>query len=127
MALYLLVTMVPFALLAPVVGPLLDRFRHGRRYALAATMLGRAFLAWLISDYIPASGSTRPRSGCWRCPARTAWPAAPPCPGCCRTGSGCPRPAPGRRVYGTVAGAMVAPIGLAAFWFGPQWPLRVAA
>ncbi|MET8064720.1 MFS transporter, partial [Micromonospora sp. NPDC005313] len=27
----------------------------------------------------------------------------------------------------TVAGALVAPIGLAAFWFGPQWPLRVAS
>ena len=49
-ALYLLITMVPFALLAPVVGPLLDHFRHGRRYALAATMLGRAFLAYVISD-----------------------------------------------------------------------------
>src|SRR5918998_2534166 len=55
-ALYLLVTMVPFAMLAPVVGPLLDHFRHGRRYALAATMLGRAFLAWLISDYIHGFG-----------------------------------------------------------------------
>src|SRR6476469_8218069 len=43
-ALYLFITMVPFALLAPVVGPLLDRFRHGRRWALAVTMLGRAFL-----------------------------------------------------------------------------------
>ena len=49
-ALYLLVTMLPFALLAPVVGPLLDRFRHGRRYALALTFLGRAFLAYLISE-----------------------------------------------------------------------------
>jgi hypothetical protein len=49
-ALYLLITMVPFALLAPVIGPLLDHFRHGRRYALAVTMLGRAFLAWMISD-----------------------------------------------------------------------------
>jgi hypothetical protein len=29
-------------------------------------------------------------------------------------------------VYGTFAGAVVAPIGVAAFWFGPQWPLRVA-
>ena len=48
-ALYLLVTMVPFALLAPLVGPLLDRFRHGRRYALATTMLGRGVLAWVIS------------------------------------------------------------------------------
>src|SRR5512146_771155 len=51
-ALYLLITMVPFALLAPVVGPLLDRFRHGRRYALAATMLGRAVLTWVIADNI---------------------------------------------------------------------------
>ena len=31
-------------------------FRHGRRYALAATMLGRAFLAWLMSDYIHGFG-----------------------------------------------------------------------
>src|SRR4030095_15897342 len=51
-ALYLLITMLPFALLAPVVGPVLDRFRHGRRYALATTMLGRAFLAYVISEHI---------------------------------------------------------------------------
>ena len=51
-ALYLFITMVPFAILAPIVGPVLDRFRHGRRYALAVTMLGRAFLAWAISDYL---------------------------------------------------------------------------
>src|SRR4029078_12714401 len=50
--LYLLVTMVPFALLSPLVGPLLDRFRHGRRYALATTMLGRGVLAWVIADNI---------------------------------------------------------------------------
>src|SRR3981189_188285 len=50
--LYLLVTMLPFALLAPAVGPVLDRFRRGRRYALAVTMLGRAFLAYLISEHI---------------------------------------------------------------------------
>jgi hypothetical protein len=30
-------------------------------------------------------------------------------------------------VYGTFAGALVAPIGVAAFWVGPQWSLRVAA
>jgi MFS family permease len=47
-ALYLLVTMAPFALLAPVLGPLLDRFRHGRRFAIAATMLARATLAVVI-------------------------------------------------------------------------------
>src|SRR5918995_5955286 len=53
-ALYLLVTMAPFALLAPLVGPVLDRFRHGRRYALATTMLARAFLAFAIADRLDA-------------------------------------------------------------------------
>ena len=42
-ALYLLITMAPFAVMAPVIGPLLDRFRHGRRYAIATTMLVRCF------------------------------------------------------------------------------------
>src|SRR4051794_8364725 len=47
-ALYLLITMAPFALLAPVLGPLLDRFRHGRRFAIAATLLARATLGVVI-------------------------------------------------------------------------------
>ena len=50
-ALYLLTTMAPFALLAPVVGPLLDRFSHGRRIALAATFLARAALAWALAGH----------------------------------------------------------------------------
>jgi MFS family permease len=48
-ALYLLFTMVPFAVVAPVIGPVLDRFRHGRRYALALTMLGRAFFCYYMA------------------------------------------------------------------------------
>jgi MFS family permease len=47
-ALYLLITMAPFAVVAPVLGPLLDRFQHGRRLALAATMAARATLAIVI-------------------------------------------------------------------------------
>jgi len=47
-ALYLIVTMAPFAIVAPVLGPLLDRFRHGRRTALAVTMVARAVLALVI-------------------------------------------------------------------------------
>ncbi|HVV76950.1 MAG TPA: hypothetical protein VHC43_13030 [Mycobacteriales bacterium] len=47
-ALYLLITMAPFAVVAPVLGPLLDRVRHGRRAALAVTMLARAALALAI-------------------------------------------------------------------------------
>lgn len=48
-AMFLLITMVPFALLAPVIGPLLDKFRSGRRWALAVSFLARAVLAWSIA------------------------------------------------------------------------------
>jgi hypothetical protein len=43
--LYLIITMAPFAVLAPVVGPLLDRVRRGRRLAIAATLVARGVLA----------------------------------------------------------------------------------
>jgi Major Facilitator Superfamily len=56
----LLVTMVPFVLLAPVIGPVLDRVRSGRRYAMATTMLARAFLAWVMADAV--AGSSTPFS-----------------------------------------------------------------
>lgn len=48
-ALYLAVTMAPFAVIAPIIGPLLDKLQHGRRYALAGTMLGRALVAWVMA------------------------------------------------------------------------------
>ena len=48
-ALYLLVTMAPFALVAPFIGPALDRLQRGRRLALASTGLGRAVLAWIMA------------------------------------------------------------------------------
>lgn len=45
-ALYLLVTMAPFALVAPLIGPALDHMRHARRVAIAGTMLARGLLCW---------------------------------------------------------------------------------
>lgn len=45
-ALALLVTMAPFAVLAPLVGPMLDRVQDGRRYILAGTLLARGLLCW---------------------------------------------------------------------------------
>jgi MFS family permease len=51
-ALYLLVTMAPFAVLAPVLGPLLDRLQRGRRWALAAASLGRAALALVMAAHV---------------------------------------------------------------------------
>ena len=43
--LYLLITMAPFAVVAPVIGPVLDRLQHGRRWTMAGTAIGRAVLA----------------------------------------------------------------------------------
>ncbi len=45
-AVYLLVTMAPFAVLAPFIGPMLDRVHQGRRYILAGTLLARGLLCW---------------------------------------------------------------------------------
>ena len=50
-ALYLLVTMAPFTLLAPVIGPALDRVQRGRRWALAVCLVGRAVLALVMAGH----------------------------------------------------------------------------
>ncbi|KAA0943026.1 MFS transporter [Streptomyces apricus] len=51
-ALYLAITMAPFTLLAPVIGPLLDRLPHGRRAAMASAFMARAFMALLLSGAV---------------------------------------------------------------------------
>ncbi|ONI90501.1 hypothetical protein ALI22I_12280 [Saccharothrix sp. ALI-22-I] len=48
-ALYLLITVAPFALVAPVIGPALDRIQHGRRVALAASCVLRIFLSIVMA------------------------------------------------------------------------------
>ena len=55
-ALYLLLTMLPFALLVPVAGPLLDRFPHGRRNVLALTTGGRGLLTWVMAGATASLG-----------------------------------------------------------------------
>jgi len=51
-ALYLLITIAPFAVIAPLIGPALDRVQHGRRAALATSFLLRTMLAVvLIANY----------------------------------------------------------------------------
>ena len=51
-ALFLGLTMLPFAIVAPLIGPFLDRFAHGRRWAIGATMAIRAFLCWVLADAV---------------------------------------------------------------------------
>lgn len=47
-ALYLLITIAPFALIAPLIGPALDRLQTGRRLALAASFAARAVVAVVL-------------------------------------------------------------------------------
>lgn len=57
-ALYLLITIAPFAVIAPLIGPALDRLQHGRRVALAASFALRTVLVVvLIANFNGADGS----------------------------------------------------------------------
>jgi hypothetical protein len=49
--LYLLITVAPFAVVAPVIGPALDRMQHGRRWTMAGTAIGRAALALVMAAH----------------------------------------------------------------------------
>nr|WP_191910401.1 MFS transporter [Microbispora cellulosiformans] len=54
-AAYLLVTMLPFTVVAPFVGPVLDRLRSGRRYIMAGTLLARGLLCWGMAGAVHTS------------------------------------------------------------------------
>ena len=74
-ALFLALTMLPFAIVAPLIGPFLDRFGHGRRWAIGATMAIRAFLCWVLAGAVVTESTlacSRPRSACSSRPRRTA-------------------------------------------------------
>jgi MFS family permease len=47
--LFLLVTMAPFAVLAPFIGPALDRVQQGRKYLLGGTLLARGLLCYAMA------------------------------------------------------------------------------
>ncbi|MDQ1493387.1 MAG: hypothetical protein QOJ23_5901 [Actinomycetota bacterium] len=50
--LYLGITMVPFAVVAPVMGPALDRTKGGRRFMVALFALGRAVLCLFMANHL---------------------------------------------------------------------------
>ena len=131
-ALYLLITMAPFSLIAPVIGPLLDRFRNGRRYALATTLILRAFLAWVMAGAVGSKG------------AFALYPAAFGALVCSKA-YGVSRSAVVPRVlppnvtlvrgnarltlWGVLAATVAAPIGQGLTWAtdSPSWTLRLCA
>lgn len=125
---FLLLTMAPFALLAPFIGPLLDRFRHGRRWAIGTTLALRAFLCWVLAGAV-ATGSV------WLFPAALGCLVATKAYGVTRSAA-IPRLLPpgftlvsaNSRIALAGVAAMAVGGGLAGAVsrIGPDWSLRLA-
>ncbi|WP_254407243.1 MFS transporter [Streptomyces sp. GMY02] len=128
-ALYLAITMAPFTLLAPVIGPLLDRLPHGRRAAMAAAMFTRAALAVMMSAAV-ITGSLE------LYPAALGVLVASKAYGVVRSAV-VPRLLPPRfslvransrvTLAGLLATGVAAPIGAGLHQIGPKWPLYGAS
>jgi hypothetical protein len=55
--LYLIITMAPFAVIAPLLSPLLDRIRGGRRLMIFVTCGTRGVLCLFMARYVNATGA----------------------------------------------------------------------
>lgn len=127
-ALFLGLTMLPFAIVAPLIGPFLDRFSHGRRWAVGSTMAIRAFLCWVLATAVATESD-------WLFPAALGVLVASKAYGVTRAAA-VPRLVPpsltlvkaNARVSlaGIVGAAVSAPIAILASTAGPEWSLRYA-
>nr|WP_245833885.1 MFS transporter [Streptomyces aidingensis] len=124
-ALYLAVTMAPFILLAPVIGPLLDRLPHGRRAAMAAALLVRGTLALLMTGAVAHGGLVLYPAALGVMVASKAYNIV--------RAAVVPRLLPPQislvkanariTLTGLLAAGAAAPLGLVLNVIGPQWPL----
>lgn len=125
---FLLLTMAPFALLAPFLGPLLDRFSHGRRWAIGTTLALRAFLCWVLAGAV-VTGSV------WLFPAALGCLVASKAYGVTRSAA-IPRLLPDgftlvsansrMALAGVAAMAVGGGLAGAVSRIGPEWSLRLA-
>jgi hypothetical protein len=126
-ALYLVLTMAPFTVVAPLVGPFLDRFRHGRRWAIGTSTAVRGFLCWVmagavtggdISLYAAAFGCLV-ASRAYGVSRAAAVPRVLP--------EGTPLVSANSRISlaGVAGAAVAAPIGAAVAAVGAEWSLRL--
>jgi MFS family permease len=120
--------MLPFAIVAPLIGPFLDRFSHGRRWAIGSTMAIRAFLCWTLATAI-ATQST------WMYAAALGVLVSSKAYGVTKAAAAPRLVPPGVTLVkanarislaGVVGAALSAPIAGAAAYFGAEWSLRYA-
>lgn len=127
-ALYLLVTMAPFIVVAPIIGPVLDRFRHGRRGAMAGSFAVRAFLAWVLADAVarggiglyPAAFGVLVASKAYVVTRSTTVPRLLP------HGVSLVKANSKVSLAGIIGLAIGTPVAVGLAWVGPQWSLRFA-
>jgi MFS family permease len=127
-ALFLGLTMLPFAIVAPLIGPFLDKFSHGRRWAIGATFAIRGFLCWVLAGAVAADSALL-------YPAALGVLVSSKAYGVTRAAA-IPRLLPenftlvkanGRvSLAGVVGGAMAAPLAGGAAYLGAEWSLRLA-
>ncbi|HEY4376082.1 MAG TPA: MFS transporter, partial [Acidimicrobiales bacterium] len=55
---YLLITMLPFAVVSPLIGPLIDRVKSGHRYVVIGSQIGRAAMCFLMISSIKGGTPT---------------------------------------------------------------------
>ncbi len=127
-ALFLVLTMLPFAFVAPLIGPFLDRFRRGRRWAIGSTLAIRGFCCWVLAGAVADESAAFYLAALGCLVASKAY-------GVTRA-SAVPRLLPEEftlvkansriSLTGTAAAAISAPIAVGAAAIGPQWSLRYA-
>jgi MFS family permease len=127
-ALFLGLTMLPFAIVAPLLGPFLDRFSHGRRWAIGATMAIRAFMVWGLATAVTTEST-------WLFPLALGCLVSSKAYGVTRAAA-VPRLLPENltlvkansrlSLAGVVGATVSAPIAGVASAFGAEWSLRYA-
>ncbi|MET0953821.1 MAG: MFS transporter [Aeromicrobium sp.] len=128
-ALFLVLTMLPFAIVAPLIGPFLDRFRRGRRWAIGATLAIRAFCCWVLAGAVVDESPAFYFAALGCLVASKAY-------GVTRA-SAVPRLLPEAftlvkansriSLTGTAAAAISAPLAVGAATIGAEWALRYGA
>src|SRR5919112_423231 len=127
-ALFLGLTMLPFAVVAPLIGPVLDRFGQGRRWAIGATMAVRGFLCWVLAGAVatesiglfPAALGVLVASKAYGVTRAASVPrVAPPSLGLVRANSRI-------SLAGITGAAVSAPLAVLASLAGSEWSLRYA-
>ena len=127
-ALFLGLTMLPFAVVAPLLGPFLDRFSHGRRWAIGSTMALRAFLCWLMADAVATQSIAMFPTALGVLVASKAYGVARAAtvPRLQPKGLSLVKANSRISLAGVVGAAISAPLAGLASTFGSQWSLRYA-